>query len=147
MTSRGTDRSEHDADHLPDQRGQRQPAFRADHLEERQPDHRAERRPERQPEHQPDHRDERPGKDRAQLATMTVRELLAALGKVEEELRDTPFLLPREGIMVVNPRLAPLLSRQRTLAAQLRSRRVSWNRVDATAPRQPSAAWPPPPWA
>jgi hypothetical protein len=107
-----------------------------------QPDH----QPDRPPKGQPDHRSERPGKDRAQLATMTVRELLAALGKVEEELRDTPFLLPRDGIMVVNPRLAPLLSRQRTLAAQLRSRRVSWNRVDATAPRQPSAAWPPPPW-
>ena len=88
-------------------------------------------RPDHHGNHQPDHRSERPGKHRAQLATMTVRELLAALGKVEEELRDTPFLLPRDGIMVVNPRLAPLPGP--VLAVRVEAGR-------------PSAAWPPAPW-
>ena len=78
------------------------------------------------------------------LRTLSTRELLVALVEVERELRATPFLVEGRVGFRVNPSVAPLLARQRAIAAQLRARRVSWSA--AAGSRAPSAAWPPPPW-
>ena len=93
--------------------------------------------------------------DLTDLASASVRELLAMLARIEDRLRTTPFLVSEGEAMVVNPEVAPLLSRQRTVVAQLRSRRATWH--GAPAPRgrggvphrtrSASAAWPRPPWS
>ncbi|KQU66497.1 hypothetical protein ASC58_15840 [Phycicoccus sp. Root101] len=80
-------------------------------------------------------------------AEMSVRELMAALAVVEEQLRQAPLLVTLGGTTAVNPEVAPLLRRQRQLVARLRARRTSWVRFGSGEARQPSAAWPPPPWA
>jgi hypothetical protein len=80
-------------------------------------------------------------------ADMSVRELVGMLSEIEDTLRETPFLVPRHGMMVVNPDVAPLLARQRSVVAQLRARRVSWRSGDLAGRRSSSAAWPIPPWA
>ena len=54
-----------------------------------------------------------------------MRDLVAILTQIEDTLRSTPFLIPRDGLMVVNPDIAPLLGRQRSIVAQLRARRIS----------------------
>ncbi|HEY7719185.1 MAG TPA: hypothetical protein VH915_10505 [Pedococcus sp.] len=79
------------------------------------------------------------------LAHTSVRDLVRLLTDVEDALRSTPFLIARGGLMVVNPAIAPLLSRQRVVVAQLRARRLSW-RAGTGLPRTASAAWPRPPW-
>lgn len=83
------------------------------------------------------------------LADLGVRELVAELARVEDALRQMPFMVRRHGMMVVNPDVAPLLARQRAVSAQLRQRRVSWNAHPASGVdgRGPSAAWPAPPWS
>jgi hypothetical protein len=79
------------------------------------------------------------------LVDLGVRELVTVLAQVEDELRQTPFMVRRHGMMVVNPEVAPLLARQRAVSAQLRQRRASW-RSPHHAPRGASASWPAPPW-
>lgn len=79
------------------------------------------------------------------LGELGVRELIAVLSQLDDELRTTPVMVRRHGMMVVNPDLAPLLARQRAVSAQLRQRRVSWNAHPAGR-RGPSASWPAPPW-
>ena len=79
------------------------------------------------------------------LSSMGVRELVAALSKIEDELRQTPVMVRRHGVMAVNPDVAPLLARQRAVAAQLRQRRLSWHGHPSNR-RQSSASWPIPPW-
>ena len=81
------------------------------------------------------------------LGELGVRELIAVLAQIEDELRATPFMVRRHGMMVVNPDVAPLLARQRAVSAQLRQRRVSWNAHPAGRRRGPSASWPAPPWS
>lgn len=92
--------------------------------------------------------------DLTDLASASVRELVSMLTKLEDRLRSTPFLVASEGLMVVNPEVAPLLSRQRSVVAQLRSRRASWrggesagSRAAAADGRSASASWPRPPWS
>ena len=80
------------------------------------------------------------------LTNHTVRELVALLTQIEDTLRSTPFLVARNGLMVVNPEVAPLLARQRSIVAQLRARRVSWRSGAVAARRHASASWPRPPW-
>ena len=82
---------------------------------------------------------------RHDLGELGVRELITELSRIEDELRGTPFMVRRHGMMVVNPEVAPLLARQRAVSAQLRQRRVSWGAHPAGR-RGPSAAWPAPPW-
>lgn len=82
--------------------------------------------------------------DRAPLKNLTVRQLLGQLTLVEDELRSTPFWVDPDGNRRVNPDVARLLSRQRAIAEQLRSRRVSW--ASTSEGREQSAAWPRPPW-
>lgn len=79
------------------------------------------------------------------LARMGVRELVTVLTEIEDELRGTPVMVQRHGMMVVNPEVAPLLARQRAVVAHLRQRRVSWHASGGR--RSPSASWPVPPWA
>ena len=79
------------------------------------------------------------------LSSLGVRELVALLSKIEDELRHTPVMVRRHGVMAVNPDVAPLLARQRAVAAQLRQRRLSWHGHPSTR-RQSSASWPIPPW-
>lgn len=81
------------------------------------------------------------------ITALTVRELLGLLAELEDELRSTPFLVVEQGLMGVNPAVAPLLSRQRAVVTQLRARRLAWRSGEAAAGRAPSAAWPRPPWA
>lgn len=95
--------------------------------------------------------------DLSDLASASVRELLATLTHLEDRLRTTPFLVSDGDAMVVNPEVAPLLSRQRSVVAQLRSRRATWRgapdgrgRAGAgtrSAGRSASASWPRPPWS
>ena len=85
--------------------------------------------------------------DRHGTATMTVRELMAELAVVDRKLQQAPLLVAVDGALAVNPEVAPLLRRQRQLVARLRARRSSWVRFGSGAAREPSAAWPPPPWA
>ena len=90
--------------------------------------------------------------DLTDLASASVRELVTVLTQLEDRLRSTPFLVSRGGAMVVNPDVAPLLSRQRSVVAQLRSRRASWRGEgtgtrSGSAGRAASAAWPRPPWS
>ena len=80
------------------------------------------------------------------LADLGVRELVAVLARVEDELRRVPFMVRRHGMMVVNPEVAPLLARQRAVSAQLRQRRASWSSPHHHVPRGASASWPAPPW-
>lgn len=80
-------------------------------------------------------------------STMSVRELMAELALVRSELQRASLLVTIDGTLSVNPDVAPLLRRQRQLVARLRARRTSWSRFGAGAAREPSAAWPPPPWA
>jgi hypothetical protein len=80
------------------------------------------------------------------LGELGVRELIAELSSIEDELRGTPFMVRRHGMMVVNPEVAPLLARQRAVSAQLRQRRVSWAAHPAGRRRGQSASWPAPPW-
>lgn len=80
------------------------------------------------------------------LSSLGVRELVALLSKVEDELRQTPVMVRRHGVMAVNPDVAPLLARQRAVAAQLRQRRLAWHGHPSNHRRQSSAAWPIPPW-
>ena len=80
------------------------------------------------------------------LGELGVRELIAVLSHIEDELRTTPFMVRRHGMMVVNPEVAPLLARQRAVSAQLRQRRASWHAHPAGR-RGPSASWPAPPWS
>jgi HPt (histidine-containing phosphotransfer) domain-containing protein len=79
------------------------------------------------------------------LSSLGVRELVALLSKIEDELRQTPVMVRRHGVMAVNPDVAPLLARQRAVAAQLRQRRLSWHGHPSNR-RQSSASWPIPPW-
>jgi hypothetical protein len=79
------------------------------------------------------------------LSSLGVRELVAVLSKIEDELRQTPVMVRRHGVMAVNPDVAPLLARQRAVAAQLRQRRHSWHGHPSNR-RQSSASWPIPPW-
>lgn len=81
------------------------------------------------------------------LSATSVRDLVAILTQIEDTLRSTPFLIPRDGLMVVNPDIAPLLSRQRSIVAQLRARRISWRNGAVDTPRAASASWPRPPWS
>lgn len=78
------------------------------------------------------------------LAELGVRQLVAELARLEDELRRTPFMVRRHGMMVVNPDVAPMMARQRAVSAQLRQRRVSWTAHKTR--RGPSASWPAPPW-
>lgn len=80
-------------------------------------------------------------------AAMSVRELMAELAVVRTELQRAPLLVSVDGALSVNPDVAPLLRRQRQLVARLRARRSSWARFGSGGTREPSAAWPPPPWA
>jgi hypothetical protein len=82
--------------------------------------------------------------DTKDLKNLRVRGLLAELARIESRLRTTPFLLTGEGGTRVNPEAARLLARQRAVITQLRARRVTWASSGA---REPSAAWPPPPWS
>jgi hypothetical protein len=94
--------------------------------------------------------------DLTDLASASVRELLAMLARIEDRLRTTPFLVSEGEAMVVNPEVAPLLSRQRSVVAQLRTRRATWRGgpgpagrsggVTRAAARSASASWPRPPW-
>ena len=94
--------------------------------------------------------------DLTDLAGASVRELLGMLTHIEDRLRSTPFLVSDGEAMVVNPEVAPLLSRQRSVVAQLRTRRATWRggpgpaaRVGGAtlaAARSVSASWPRPPW-
>ena len=70
--------------------------------------------------------------DLTDLANASVRELLAMLTHIEDRLRTTPFLIPDGDAMVVNPEVAPLLSRQRSVVAQLRVRRDTWRGAPGT---------------
>ncbi|SES11189.1 hypothetical protein SAMN05216199_2034 [Pedococcus cremeus] len=95
--------------------------------------------------------------DLTDLANASVRELLAMLTHTEDRLRTTPFLVPDGDAMVVNPEVAPLLSRQRSVVAQLRVRRDTWRGAPGGPTRQggrtrsgggsTSASWPRPPWS
>lgn len=95
--------------------------------------------------------------DLTDLASASVRDLLAMLTQIEDRLRTTPFLVSQGGAMVVNPEVAPLLSRQRSVVAQLRLRRSTWRGAPSGAgrsgnPTRPSgrsasASWPRPPWS
>jgi len=91
--------------------------------------------------------------DLTDLASASVRELVTILTQLEDHLRSTPFLVSRGGAMVVNPDVAPLLSRQRSVVAQLRSRRASWRGNESAGTRSgshgraASASWPRPPWS
>jgi hypothetical protein len=82
--------------------------------------------------------------DTKDLKNLPVRGLLAELARIESRLRTTPFLLTEAGGTRVNPEAARLLARQRAVITQLRARRVTWASSEA---REPSAAWPPPPWS
>jgi hypothetical protein len=54
-------------------------------------------------------------------------------------------MVRRHGVMAVNPDVAPLLARQRAVAAQLRQRRLARHGHPSNR-RQSSASWPIPPW-
>jgi hypothetical protein len=94
--------------------------------------------------------------DLTDLASASVRELLGMLTHIEDRLRSTPFLVSDGETMEVNPEVAPLLSRQRSVVAQLRSRRATWRGAPGPAgrgggagsadARSASASWPRPPW-
>jgi hypothetical protein len=83
--------------------------------------------------------------DEPDLSSLGVRELVALLSRIEEELRQTPVMVRRHGVMAVNPDVAPLLARQREVAAHLRQRRLAWHGHPSNR-RQSSASWPIPPW-
>jgi hypothetical protein len=83
---------------------------------------------------------------RRDTTQMSVRELLTELAEIEVQLRAAPLLVSQGGTTAVNPEVTPLLRRQRQLVARLRARRTSWHRLAPGSAREPSAAWPPPPW-
>ena len=83
----------------------------------------------------------------ADLSAISIRELVALLARLEDQLRDLPVLVPRSEKMVVNPEVGRLMAHQRAVIHQLRGRRVSWVSGETSARRPSSAAWPAPPWA
>ena len=95
--------------------------------------------------------------DLTDLASASVRDLLAMLTQIEDRLRTTPFLISDGDAMAVNPEVAPLLSRQRSVVAQLRVRRDTWRGAPGGPTRQggrtraggrsTSVSWPRPPWS